>query len=138
MYCASNVQIGLKCTDWPQMYSLKCTVPQMYRLASNVQIGLKCTDLASNVLPQMYCASNVLIGLKCTDWPQMYRIGLKCTELASNVQNWPQMYCASNVQIGLKCTDWPQMYRLASNALCLKCAESVHLNPICTFEAQYI
>ena len=82
---ASNVQIGLKCTDWPQMY----------------RIGLKCTELASNVLclkctvHQMYCASNVQIGLKCTDWPQMYC--LKCTvlqmyRLASNVQNWPQMY----------------------------------------------
>ena len=84
---ASNVQIGLKCTDWPQMY----------RLASNVQIGFKCTELASNVLclkctvPQMYkLASNV------QNWPQMYRMG-------SNVL--PQMYCASNVQIGLKCTD---------------------------------
>ena len=106
----------------------------MYRLASNVQIGLKCTELASNVLPEMYCASNVLY-LKCTDWPQMYR-------LASNVL--PQMYCASNVQIGLKCTDWPQMYRLASNVqnwpqiyrIGLKCTfEAVHLRPICTFEA---
>ena len=43
---------------------------------------------------------------------------------ASNVQNRPQMY-----RIGLKCTE------LASNVLCLKCTESVHLRPICTFEA---
>ena len=67
---ASNVR------NWPQIDCLKCTVPQMYRLASNVQIGLKCTDWPQMyrvglkcTVPQLYCASNVQIGLKSTDWP---------------------------------------------------------------------
>ena len=46
-------------------------------------------------------------------------------ESASNVQNRPQMY-----RIGLKYT--------ASNALCLKCTESAHLRPICTFQSVHL
>ena len=58
-----------------------------------------------------------------------------------------QMYeLASNVQIGLKCTNWPQMYRSTNFYLsdvsiylsALLKSVSVHLRPICTFEADSV
>ena len=55
-------------------------------------------------------------GLKCTDWPQVYGIGLKCTDR-------PQIY---------SCLVYLSIYLSIYLSTLLK---SVHLRPICTFEA---
>ena len=99
---ASDVQIGLKCTDRPQMY-VHLTPIGLYRadpratvtplLGKGVQLAVKSANLAqgsdtpspgrvrsaSNVWKS---ASNVRISLKCTNRPQMY----SCLIGSSNVQ----------------------------------------------------
>ena len=94
---ASNVRIGLKCTEnRPQMYcasNVQRIGPQMYELASNVQrIGLKCTDQQiSNFWPLIYLSiylSDVSIYLSALLKSISVHLRLICTFEADSLYIW--------------------------------------------------
>ena len=136
LICLSIYQL---CWNWNR--------PQMYESASNVQIGLKCTESTSNLQISLKCtavylsiylsallklASNVQIGLKCTDRPQMYvHLRLICTFetdrtlLGKGV--WSSGHCRTSPS--QSCTPSPDRVQSASNVHTFE-ANYVHLRPI--------